>query len=627
MPGFTIPASVTKIGANAFGTCYSASFSYGGTVEQWKAMDKPEDWYTGMEYVHVECADGVTGHKEIVTKGYAATATREGLTDGIHCGICGDTIAVPTVIPATGKESEGLAYATTSDYSCMITNIHYCDDYDILVPQYINGYRVTEIAGAAFANNKNIKYVTLQQSVTRIGSAAFEGSDILEITIGEGVMSIAEGAFRNCEKLKTVHIPANVSVISNTAFSGCTSLEGFTVDEDNAYYKAVDGVLYTADGKELICYPLGKSAESYSVEAGVQTIGSNAFMGSNTLKQVVIPEGVTEIGAKAFYECKSIENAEIPQTVALIGEGAFYYCEALTGITLPEGVETIENDTFSGCTALSAAVLPQSLKAIGSYAFSNCVSLAAAELPEGLESIGTSAFYNCKKLENAEIPQTVVSIGERAFYGCKLMNKAVIPEGVTAIPNYAFTDCTALESVVLHGGVTSIGEYAFGDCTSLKSIEIPEGVTNIGYCAFSGCTALEGIVLPSTVYMLGEDAFEFCTSLKTAVISADTVNGSAFRNCTSLEKVTVSEGTRRLAGYYIFEDCTALTEINLPKSLVEINGYVFNGCENLAVINYGGTAAEWQSITKYSGWNDGTGTYTVYCTDGTVAKNGTVTYA
>ena len=53
---------------------------------------------------------------------------------------------------------------------------------------------------------------------------------------------------------------------------------------------------------------------------------------------------------------------------------------------------------------------------------------------------------------------------------------------------------------------------------------------------------------------------------------------------------------------------------------------------NLKTINYYGTIEEWNAIEKIGGWNDnsdfdGVSTdFTIYCTDGQIAKDGTVTY-
>ena len=45
-----------------------------------------------------------TGHTVVVDSAVAATATTDGLTEGSHCSVCGETIVAQEVIPATGEQ-------------------------------------------------------------------------------------------------------------------------------------------------------------------------------------------------------------------------------------------------------------------------------------------------------------------------------------------------------------------------------------------------------------------------------------------------------------------------------------------------------------------------------------------
>ncbi|BDC96077.1 leucine-rich repeat domain-containing protein [Treponema saccharophilum] len=54
-----IPSSVTEIGYGAFSGCESlASVEFGGTVAQWKAVEKSRDWHEDVPAKSVKCADG-----------------------------------------------------------------------------------------------------------------------------------------------------------------------------------------------------------------------------------------------------------------------------------------------------------------------------------------------------------------------------------------------------------------------------------------------------------------------------------------------------------------------------------------------------------------------------------------
>ena len=47
---------------------------------------------------------------------------------------------------------------------------------------------------------------------------------------------------------------------------------------------------------------------------------------------------------------------------------------------------------------------------------------------------------------------------------------------------------------------------------------------------------------------------------------------------------------------------------------------------NIKNINYNGTVKEWQAIKKYVHWRMDSSDFIIYCTDGQIFKDGTVTY-
>lgn len=84
-------------------------------------------------------------------------------------------------------------------------------------------------------------------------------------------------------------------------------------------------------------------------------------------------------------------------------------------------------------------------------------------------------------------------------------------------------------------------------------------------------------------------------------------------------------------GYTVIDlDEVNATEIKIPNvykglPVTSIGSSAFKGCSSLASINFEGSTDEWKAIEKGNKWDYSTGYYTVYCTDGTVAKNVTVT--
>ena len=56
--------------------------------------------------------------------------------------------------------------------------------------------------------------------------------------------------------------------------------------------------------------------------------------------------------------------------------------------------------------------------------------------------------------------------------------------------------------------------------------------------------------------------------------------------------------------------------------IVGVPVFGFTHIRKFAVIDFKGTVAEWNAISKGEFWNRGTGAYTVICTDGKLDKDG-----
>lgn len=59
----------------------------------------------------------------------------------------------------------------------------------------------------------------------------------------------------------------------NGLYHGATAIKEWVVEEGNQYYKAVEGILFTIDGKTLVNYPAKKAGVSYTIPAEVEVIG------------------------------------------------------------------------------------------------------------------------------------------------------------------------------------------------------------------------------------------------------------------------------------------------------------------------------------------------------------------
>lgn len=138
----------------------------------------------------------------------------------------------------------------------------------------------------------------------------------------------------------------------------------------------------------------------FEIPEGVTSVGSSAFRGCKSLKEINILKSVTSIGARAFEGCISLKEIYIPESVTLIESDTFWECRSLKEIHIPEGITTIKYSAFWCCESLKEIHLPERVTSIGRGAFMGCSSLKEIHLPERVTSIGLDAFFGCKSLKS-----------------------------------------------------------------------------------------------------------------------------------------------------------------------------------------------------------------------------------
>lgn len=149
-----------------------------------------------------------------------------------------------------------------------------------------------------------------------------------------------------------------------------------------------------------------------------------------------------------------------------------------------------------------------------------------------------------------------------------------------ALPDSAFNDCTFLDGITLPASLTKIGNWALNS-TRIESITIPAGVKEIGTNAFA-CTPLNSVVIPEGVTTLS-GTFNGCWDLYFVTIPA---------SVTSIKDVPDSDDT---------EDGAWGT---------------FKKCSSLSAVNFRGTKAQWNNISKGTLTFKNSGVSKVNCSDG-----------
>ena len=349
-----------------------------------------------------------------------------------------------------------------------------------------------------------------------------------------------------------VHIRANVSALDASVFDK-VKVASFSVSSNNQYFKAVDGVLYTKDGKKLVRYPSARKG-AFTVPDTVTSIAQNAFRGCSSITSIQIPESVSIIGSAAFYKCSKLESITIPSKITALRKDMFYHCRSLKNITFPSKLEILGESVFEGCYNLQNVTLPSSLKKLKAGAFRGCKSLKSISIPNKIKSIASSCFRNCTALET-------IHFGS----------------GIETISNYAFAHCNSLKELSIPGTIDTIGDNAFRQCKNLKELTIHNGVSTIGYRSFMGCTSLKMVKIPNSVNSVSSYAFYNCTNLEEAVLSNQlkAINYSTFKNCVNLKSINLPSSITRIYDN-AFTNCTSFTVIKIPKNVSSIASNAFN---------------------------------------------------
>jgi len=461
-------------------------------------------------------------------------------------------------------------------------------------------------------------YTTTNGAITITGYTGSGGAVIIPATInGLPVTSIGDEAFNGGYLMTSVTIPNSVTNIGQAAFNYCSSLTVIAVDTNNLVYSSVNGVLCDKNQTTLVEFPGGRGG-SYTIPDSITNIGDYAFK-EVALTNVTIPDSITSIGYLAFEGYSSL-------TVIKVSSNNLFY-SSVNGVlfdksqttliqypgglggsyTVPNSVTSIEDWSFAGCFTLTNVTIGNGVTSIGSHAFDSCYGLTSVAIGNSVTNIGDWAFAGCNSLTNATIPDSVTSIEDWAFAGCYTLTNVTIGNGVTSMGSHAFDSCWGLIGVAIGNRVTSIGDYAFYNCVRLSSVTMPASVTNIGSHAFDSCWGLIGVAIGNRVTSIGDYAFYHCYSLASITIpdSVNNIGWGAFEECYDLTNVMMGDSIANI-GWGAFKECRNLTSIVIPDSVTNIGGGAFEQCNRLTGVYFRGNApvADYTVFDDYSDFGD-----------------------
>ncbi len=472
--------------------------------------------------------------------------------------------------------------------------------FTLSIPSKLGGYPVAAIAEEAMFGHKLIKAVKFPDSLEYIGDYAFNNANIPKVTI-----------------------PKNVSYIGKDVFS---YVKSYTVAKENKYYKSVDGVLYSKDGKYLISYPQSNSAKSFAVPKGVKYIYDEAFECANSLTKVTFPESLEYIGSYAFASA-GLKSLHIGKNIVYIGEFAFYHADKLKKVTIDEDAYP-----YFGTNAFDSTGLKRD--SMGAIYFGHILYNVDLENPDvkvvkikegttvlssntvgfyGVSSVrfpSTLQYFSVEDLYNKNIPE--ISVDEDNPYYTSIDGALYTKDKKTLLlfPNkevdtYTLADTT---EAIYPGAFCGYGrikklifpesyKYIYKDTFKGLSITHLTFLGDVQYlekdALVNGCYFLEEIDLPENAVMLGIEDFRnlhMYLSLKDGFFFIDNIllgyKGSFNRNVMSIPENTTSIGRKAFSNHYLFE------ELHLPENLKAVGEFAFSNCKNVKEVYIPATVDE-----------------------------------
>lgn len=438
-----------------------------------------------------------------------------------------------------------------------------------------------------------------------IGNLAFQGNDLKEVTLPEGVFYVAPSGFASNPNLKEVTFPSTIKLIGNGAFGLC-AIEKLNFSETTDFPLAIDNIAFLKNKIKSVWLP--DKTEKVTNMAFKDNVGV-----ANNVVYLYIPKTRGNYVDNNAYQKPFVGDA-IPAeawaekpwntmhftfdgtTITGLSESGKIKIQNDTNLVLPDqnaageditaigkgtvGVGTFGYKTADGTVyAPDSVKLPAKLESIGNFAFSAVVDTKTSEVKHGVKEV--------------EFPETLKTIGDTAFQNAPL-TEVSLPDSVTSVGNGAFTNTekatTHIEKVKLSKGMTAIPASMFTN-QKIKNVEIPEGIKTIGSRAFAG-NRVETLKISDTVEKIDDYAF-WNNQMKELEIPGNvkTIGKYAFQRTqdsikASIDKVVLHEGLESIGKKAFYQTLTSeCKSIDLPTTVKVLDAAAFEGNAKVTLIS------------------------------------------
>lgn len=460
------------------------------------------------------------------------------------------------------------------------------------IPDKIGGLTINKLDTTfldAYDQKANIEYVHIPESVSVIGSRAFNGCEKLaevEFANAMALNEIGEDAFYTQTKqdiqLRFVGVISRDSVESEP-FKYAMALENSYTDPNNTY--GAKYIYYTnpfpynlqvelvidkdpTTGAILKATPTLVDAPSYEdFQSGAGGADACTYSLSSNPTLRAEQNAIVASAYEKYYKASISENSTVvysPNEEAVL--------DAIFRVTIPDGVYDMKDDVYQGNEHLTSIIL-NSITDVPDGAFAGCTNLTSFIMREsgmeGGERIGAKAFEGDYRLTTVSLPSTLNEMDSLPFYECTKLESV----GFSGSPKFSCTDAVIYEKK--EDGTKRIVEClktrGNGVGTSTLGEEVFTNVSEIAPSAFEGCDGIKMVYFGSApLKAIPEKCFSDCVNLFYCEVSDQTedIGDYAFRN-TALSGIKIPSKAQFISGNaFVQKDNTTL----IPGLIIE--------CEN-----------------------------------------------
>jgi hypothetical protein len=178
----------------------------------------------------------------------------------------------------------------------------------------------TSLNASSFQQMRNLKQITLPNTLTYIGNSCF----------------------RYCYSLESINIPNSVTVMDSNGvnigyqFADCINVKNITIGTGLSVLP-------------FACFYLNYKLRKVFIPSNIVEIQNSAFSGCTSMREVTFSEGLVTLGNTVFDSNTLLTEALLPNSLVSIGTQCFRWCNSLTTIRFGSGLTSVQNNSFEVC--------------------------------------------------------------------------------------------------------------------------------------------------------------------------------------------------------------------------------------------------------------------------------------